>query len=78
MEKGQYRSAPNANGNTNGNGKSSSRRYYAVVDDGDIWPPELQDYNQKFAKTLEVIKRRHDSVVTTVGKETHMALEWTS
>jgi pyruvate dehydrogenase kinase 2/3/4 len=44
-----------------------SRRYYATVDDGVDWPPELSDYNKRFAQTLEVIKRRHDSVVTTMG-----------
>jgi pyruvate dehydrogenase kinase 2/3/4 len=39
-------------------------------DEGDDWPPELNAYNKKFAETLEKIKRRHDSVVTTVGKTT--------
>ncbi len=48
-------------------GKSASRRYYASADDGQEWPPELHDYNKRFAKVLEGIKRRHDSVVTTVG-----------
>ena len=70
VSKGQYRSIPQANGNSNGNGgtaKGSSRRYYASADDGEDWPPELNDYNKRFAKTLEGIKRRHDSVVTTVG-----------
>ena len=65
MKKGQYRSAP-VNGDSNG--KSQSRRYFAVVDDGEDWPPELDEYNKKFQKTLERIKKRHDSVVTTVGK----------
>lgn len=31
------------------------------------WPPELSDYNKRFSQTLDVIKRRHDSVVTTMG-----------
>ncbi|KAI4124054.1 MAG: hypothetical protein LQ338_005008 [Usnochroma carphineum] len=66
VKQGQYRSLPQTNGN--GNGKGSSRRYYASADDGGDWPPELHDYNQRFAKTLEGIKRRHDSVVTTVAQ----------
>lgn len=37
-------------------------------DDANDWPPELQDYNTRFAKTLVGIKRRHDSVVTTVAQ----------
>lgn len=54
----------------NGNGKSSlnSRRYYAATDDGKEWPPVLAEYNRKFARTLEMIKRRHDPVVTTVAQ----------
>jgi pyruvate dehydrogenase kinase 2/3/4 len=54
--------------NQNGNGSSNSRRYFASIDDGNNWPPELTDYNKRFAKTLEGIKRRHDSVVTTVAQ----------
>ncbi len=75
VEKGQYRSHPqsnkNSNGNADGNGapkKGSARRYFAAADDGKEWPPELSDYNKRFAQTLEAIKRRHDSVVTTIGK----------
>ena len=65
---GRYKSQQ-ANGNGNGNGsKGSARRYFAAIDDGKDWPPELNDYNKRFAKALEGIKRRHDSVVTTVGK----------
>lgn len=77
IQKGQYRSAPE-NGNGNGNGRdhkgaTSSRRYFAAADDGLDWPPELSAYNTKFADTLEKIKRRHDSVVTTVAQG---ILEW--
>jgi len=56
--------------NSNGWGKkaSSARRYFAMVDDTGDWPPELQLYNQKFAQTLHKIKRRHDSVVTTMAQ----------
>ena len=70
VKTGQYRSLPLSNGKegSNGNGKTSSRRYYASADDGLEWPPELHDYNKRFAKALEGIKRRHDSVVTTVGR----------
>lgn len=52
------------------NGRNgNSRRYFAAVEeDNNHWPPELTDYNKRFAKTLGVIKRRHDSVVTTVAQ----------
>ena len=69
MEKGRYTSQVNgSNGSNSNRGQSSSRRYYASTDDEGSWPPELNAYNQKFAKTLEGIKRRHDSVVTTVAQ----------
>ena len=68
VKEGQYRSQQtNGNGNS-GSGKSPARRYYASVEDEGDWPPELNAYNQKFAKTLEGIKRRHDGVVTTVAQ----------
>ncbi|KAF2708395.1 alpha-ketoacid dehydrogenase kinase [Pleomassaria siparia CBS 279.74] len=80
VKQGQYRSAPGQNGTGNGNGNgrevkasSSSRRYFAAADDGLEWPPELSAYNMKFAASLEKIKRRHDSVVTTVAQG---ILEW--
>ncbi|KAF1997879.1 pyruvate dehydrogenase kinase-like protein [Amniculicola lignicola CBS 123094] len=78
VKSGQYKSAPpkNAAGNGHGNGvkgSASSRRYYAAADDGQEWPPELSAYNSKFADTLDKIKRRHDSVVTTVAQG---ILEW--
>ena len=71
VKQGQYRSLPKANGKENGHGngvKSSTKRYFAATEDSGDWPPELADYNQRFAKTLEGIKRRHDSVVTTVAQ----------
>jgi len=76
VEKGQYRSDPHhhasaRHGHESGNGspkKGSARRYFAAADDGKEWPPELNDYNKRFAQTLEGIKRRHDGVVTTIGK----------
>lgn len=68
VKKGQYTSSPvQTNGNGNGAKKSSPRRYYAMVDDETEWPPELNDYNKRFGQTLGGIKRRHDSVVTTIG-----------
>ncbi|TGO53498.1 hypothetical protein BCON_0122g00150 [Botryotinia convoluta] len=64
--RGQYSS------NGNGKGKESksaaARRYFATVEDSTDWPPELHDYNQRFAQTLNHIKRRHDGVVTTVAQ----------
>jgi pyruvate dehydrogenase kinase 2/3/4 len=69
---GQYTSSPwQQNGNGNGNGehkRGSARRYFATVEASTDWPPELHDYNQRFAQTLHAIKRRHDSVVTTVAQ----------
>jgi pyruvate dehydrogenase kinase 2/3/4 len=77
---GQYRSdirgLTNGEGENSGNGASggnqrraaaAARRYFTAADDGD-WPPELNDYNTRFAQTLEKIKRRHDSVVTTIAQ----------
>jgi pyruvate dehydrogenase kinase 2/3/4 len=43
------------------------RRYYATVDEGGQWPPEIFDYNNRFTKLLQTIKHRHDPVVTTMG-----------
>lgn len=41
-------------------------RYYGKVEDV-TWPPEITSFNDKLAKNLNIIKRRHDSVVTTMG-----------
>lgn len=46
----------------------ATRRYFAAVDDQEQWPAELELYNNKFAKTLHKIKRRHDGVVTTMAQ----------
>jgi len=48
------------------------RRYYADTN-GVNWPPEIQDYNNRFTKALEAIKSRHDPTVTTVAQG---VLEW--
>ena len=45
-----------------------TRRYFAAVDDTSDWPPELHLYNMRFSRTLKNIKRRHDSVVTTMAQ----------
>ncbi|KAK1240019.1 hypothetical protein MKX08_007461 [Trichoderma sp. CBMAI-0020] len=58
----------NGHGNGHGKARSVARRYFATVDDNGDWPPELQLYNQKFAQCLHKIKRRHDSVVTTMAQ----------
>lgn len=42
-------------------------RYYGKVEDV-TWPPEITSFNDRLAKNLNIIKRRHDSVVTTMGK----------
>ncbi|KAJ5363563.1 kinase [Penicillium cataractarum] len=78
IREGQYRSSTTANGTINGNGKSAAaaaagRRYFVPADGNVEWPPELNDYNQRFSRTLQQIKRRHDSVVTTVAQG---ILEW--
>ncbi|KAJ5175902.1 uncharacterized protein N7482_001779 [Penicillium canariense] len=78
VREGQYRSATTANGTINGNGKAAAvaaagRRYFVPAGDHGDWPPELNDYNQRFSKTLQQIKRRHDGVVTTVAQG---ILEW--
>jgi len=68
IEIGQYRSGGSRNREAT-KAAAAKRRYYAATDDttGD-WPPELSDYNTRFASTLEKIKRRHDGVVTTVAQ----------
>src|ERR1700761_3269975 len=59
---------PSLKDDGNGKGNMNSRRYFAALDDGKEWPPMLSEYNRKFARTLEGIKRRHDPVVTTVAQ----------
>lgn|SRR5689334_22503682 len=36
--------------------------------DGQEWPVEMHSYNERFTKMIEAVKRRHDPVVTTVGR----------
>jgi pyruvate dehydrogenase kinase 2/3/4 len=68
IREGQYASSPVQNGISNGKKQQGARRYFAMVDDSGDWPPELQAYNKRFAQTLHTIKRRHDSVVTTMAQ----------
>ncbi|KAG8895939.1 hypothetical protein FRB99_000256 [Tulasnella sp. 403] len=50
------------------------RRYYTVPNiPSTSFPPELHEHNQRFTKTLENIKKRHDPTVTTVAQG---VLEW--
>lgn len=42
-------------------------RYHSAMD-GTEWPAEMHAYNEKFTKMIEAVKRRHDPVVTTVGR----------
>ncbi|KAJ2905260.1 hypothetical protein MKZ38_005962 [Zalerion maritima] len=73
IEEGQYSSWPQDQfGNATGNGQKkhhgAARRYFVAVNEAGDWPPELQLYNLKFAEALHKIKRRHDSVVTTMAQ----------
>ncbi|KAI0261161.1 alpha-ketoacid dehydrogenase kinase [Gloeopeniophorella convolvens] len=69
-----------ANGGANGNGGVRhgrlripiEKRYYARTTNTE-WPPEVHDYNKRFTRTLDAIKRRHDPTVTTVAQG---VLEW--
>jgi pyruvate dehydrogenase kinase 2/3/4 len=38
-----------------------------------IWSPTVQDFNNRFTKALDTIKRRHDPTVTTIAQG---VLEW--
>ncbi|KAJ5902668.1 hypothetical protein N7495_003196 [Penicillium taxi] len=75
IREGQYRSLPSSiiQPSSGKAAAAAGRRYFYPSDDYADWPPELNDYNKRFAKTLEGIKRRHDGVVTTVAQG---ILEW--
>jgi len=73
VKPGQYRSQPaktldKENGNAESRVNGLRKYYTGTAEDNGQWPPELADYNNKFAGTLEKIKRRHDPVVTTVAQ----------
>lgn len=73
-----YSANGNGNGHHSANGKHQKmripmeRRYFANTS-GITWPPEVRDYNRRFTRTLEMIKKRHDPTVTTVAQG---VLEW--
>ncbi|KAF3079033.1 hypothetical protein TWF569_007005 [Orbilia oligospora] len=69
ITKGMYTSSPVYGSVNNGARKvaAAGRRYYATIDEGVRWPPEILDYNKKFTQTLKTIKKRHDPVLTTVA-----------
>lgn len=68
IDEGQYASYHNGNGSSAGRKQQATRRYFAMVDDSNDWPPDLKAYNQRFSQTLKTIKRRHDGVVTTMAQ----------
>ena len=69
VKKGQYKSGGDHEIDSEKAAAAKARRYYSAADDnGGDWPPELNDYNSKFAQTLQKIKRRHDGVVTTIAQ----------
>jgi pyruvate dehydrogenase kinase 2/3/4 len=43
-------------------------RYYAGTPRDIIYPPSVYEYNAKFTKLINNIKRRHDPTVTTVAQ----------
>lgn len=47
-------------------------RYYAQTP-SHLYPPEVHDYNARFTRSLEAIKKRHDPTVATVAQG---VLEW--
>lgn len=70
VKPGQYKSQARGVPEKENGGKASGglKRYYSAAEDSGNWPPELNDYNTRFSSTLEKIKRRHDSVVTTIAQ----------
>ncbi|KAI6107620.1 mitochondrial branched-chain alpha-ketoacid dehydrogenase kinase-domain-containing protein [Pisolithus thermaeus] len=48
------------------------KRYYAHAP-SHLYPPEVHDYNARFTRVLEAIKRRHDPTVATIAQG---VLEW--
>ncbi|ORY28155.1 mitochondrial branched-chain alpha-ketoacid dehydrogenase kinase-domain-containing protein [Naematelia encephala] len=49
------------------------RRYFSPPPPNTLYPPEVHDYNDRFTKLLQNIKKRHDPTVTTVAQG---VLEW--
>lgn len=48
-------------------------RYYNNMEEVKC-TPEMLEYTETFVRTIEAIKRRHDPVVTTVGKHTYTCM----
>lgn len=48
-------------------------RYFSPPPKNLVYPPEVHEYNDKFTRMLERIKKRHDPTVTTVAQG---ILEW--
>ncbi|KAG1716810.1 hypothetical protein ID866_332, partial [Astraeus odoratus] len=77
-DKGSAGARKNASGNTsvrNGGIKLRApieRRYYAHTP-SHLYPPEVHDYNERFTRALDAIKKRHDPTVATVAQG---VLEW--
>jgi pyruvate dehydrogenase kinase 2/3/4 len=46
----------------------NSTRYFAAPLPEINWPPEIRDYNSRFTRMLDSIKKRHDPTVTTVAQ----------
>jgi len=44
------------------------RRYYAKPSRAITYPPSVHEYNAKFTRLLDSIKRRHDPTVTTIAQ----------
>ncbi|GHJ84282.1 hypothetical protein NliqN6_0684 [Naganishia liquefaciens] len=70
----------NSFGEGNGNGYGMSklripieRRYFSPPPKDLVYPPEVHEYNDKFTRMIERIKKRHDPTVTTVAQG---ILEW--
>jgi pyruvate dehydrogenase kinase 2/3/4 len=48
-------------------------RYFSPPPKDLVYPPEVHEYNDKFTRMIERIKKRHDPTVTTVAQG---ILEW--
>ncbi|WVQ77255.1 hypothetical protein IAR50_006938 [Cryptococcus sp. DSM 104548] len=62
-----------AKGHPNRHRAPIERRHYSPPSAAVEYPPEVLDYNEKFTKMLENIKKRHDPTVTAVAQG---VLEW--
>ncbi|KAJ9108144.1 hypothetical protein QFC19_002612 [Naganishia cerealis] len=58
---------------TGPNGQGYSNSYFSPPPKDLVYPPEVHEYNDKFTRMIERIKKRHDPTVTTVAQG---ILEW--